>query len=228
MPNRDDFQEKTKQLLAKRVGFKCSNPACRVPTSGPSEDPEKVVNLGVAAHITAASDGGPRFDSDLSADERRGHSNGIWLCQNCAKLIDNDASRFNAHLLKSWKYAAETAAKIELGRNLDTSLVSNFQDALTSAPEFLMDLARALKDEKTKLIREFFVLPNQRVILGGSSKPRLVYFEDAYENLLNKLDILEDYGFILDVRIGRTPIYRMTPEFVRLLLTDIEISEKYE
>ena len=130
---------------------------------------------------------------------------------------------FNPHLLNSWKYAAEIAARIELGRNTDTSLVSYFQDTLTLMPELLMDIARALKDEKTKLIREFFVLPNRRVMLGGSSKPRLIYFEDDYENLRNKLDILEDYGLI-DVRVGRAPIYRMTPEFVRLLLADIEIT----
>ncbi len=76
-------------------------------------------------------------------------------------------------------------------------------------------------DKKTKLIREFFVLPNRRVMLGGSSKPRLIYFEEDFESLQNKLDILEDYGFIIDVRVGNTPIYRMTPEFIKFLLTEI-------
>ncbi len=224
MSNRDDFAEKTKQLLAKRVGSRCSNPICRVTTSGPSDDPFKVVNIGVAAHIMAASNGGPRFDPNLSTDKRRDPSNGIWLCQNCAKLIDSDASRFSVHLLNSWKYAAEIAAKIELGRNTDTSFVSNFQDALSLMPELLMDMARALKDEKTKLIREFFVLRNRHITLGRPTKPRRTYLEDNYENLRNKLDILEDYGFIIDVRVGNAPIYRMTPEFNRLLLTDIEVT----
>lgn len=224
MSNRDDFAEKTKQLLAKRVGFRCSNPICHATTSGPSDDPSKVINIGVAAHIKAASNGGPRFDPDLSTDKRRDPSNGIWLCQNCAKLIDSDASRFSVHLLNSWKYAAEIAAKIELGRNTDTSFVSNFQDALSLMPELFMDMARALKDEETKLIREFFILPNRSVRLGGSSKARLIYFEDDYENLRNKLDILEDYGFIIDVSVGNTQIYRTTPEFNRLLLTDIEVT----
>jgi len=82
MSNRDDFTERTKQLLAKRVGFRCSNPNCRAATSGPSDDPLKVINLGVASHITAASEGGPRFDPNLSADNRCDLSNGIWLCQN--------------------------------------------------------------------------------------------------------------------------------------------------
>jgi hypothetical protein len=224
MLTRDDFAEATKQLLAKRVGYRCSNPACRVSTSGPSDDPLKVVNLGVAAHITAASVGGPRFDASLNPEQRRDPCNGIWLCQNCAKLIDSDPHRFSGHLLRSWKYAAEMAAKIELGKNMDSSLVSTFQEALSLMPELLMDMSRALKDEKTKFMREFFVLPNRRVMLGGSSKPRLIYFEDDYENLRNKLDILEGSGFIIDVRVGRAPIYRMTPEFSHLLLTDIEIS----
>jgi hypothetical protein len=52
---RDDFSLTTKELLAKRVGYLCSNPKCQQPTSGPQEDPSKAVNIGVACHITAAS-----------------------------------------------------------------------------------------------------------------------------------------------------------------------------
>ena len=62
------------------------------------------------------------------------------------------------------------------------------------------------------------------VTIGISTKSRLSYLEEDYEDLQNKLDILEDYGFITDVRVGNTPIYRMTPEFVQFLLTDIEIT----
>jgi len=127
-------------------------------------------------------------------------------------------------LLNSWKYSAEIAAKIELGRNTDSSSVAEFQDAFSLMPELLMDMTQALKDKNTRLIREFFVLPNRRVMLGGSSKPRLIYFEEDYDNLRNKLDIIEDYGFIIDVRVGNAPIYRMTPELIRFLLTDIEIT----
>ena len=113
----------------------------------------------------------------------------------------------------------KVATKTELGRNTDTSLVSYFQEALSIMPELFKDMARALKDEKTKLVREFFVLRNSNIKIGISTKPRLSYFEEDYENLQNKLDILEDYGFITDVRVGTAPIYRMTPEFVKFLLT---------
>ncbi len=56
---RDEFAIAVKDTLAKRVGFRCSNPGCRKPTSGPQEDPSKSVNVGVAAHITAAASDGP-------------------------------------------------------------------------------------------------------------------------------------------------------------------------
>jgi len=36
---RDDFDLKTKEILAKRVGYRCSNPGCRKLTSGPRSDP---------------------------------------------------------------------------------------------------------------------------------------------------------------------------------------------
>jgi len=85
---RDDFDQKTKDVLYKRVGGKCSNPTCGQETSGPHTDEKKAINVGVAAHITAASVGGPRYDPPLSQEERISPDNGIWLCQVCAKLID--------------------------------------------------------------------------------------------------------------------------------------------
>jgi hypothetical protein len=112
----DDFSEPVKRALASRVGNLCSNPECRALTSGPQEDPAKALNIGVAAHITAASVGGPRYDPDLLPEERSGPSNGIWLCQNCAKLVDNDASRFTVEMLRAWKAAAEAEAKSRIGK----------------------------------------------------------------------------------------------------------------
>jgi len=72
---------------------------------------ESAVNIGVAAHISAAAAGGPRYDTSLSSDERISIRNGIWLCQNCAKLIDNDPERYSSVTLLSWKKGAEEAAR---------------------------------------------------------------------------------------------------------------------
>jgi hypothetical protein len=116
MNRSDDFSDVVKKALGARVGQLCSNPECRALTSGPQQDPARAVNLGVAAHITAASFGGPRYDPDLLPEERSDSSNGLWLCQNCAKLIDNDPSRFSVEVLKKWKTDAETEAKRRLGK----------------------------------------------------------------------------------------------------------------
>ena len=111
---RDDFNQETKESLAKRVGMRCSNPNCRKLTSGPAVDPAKSVNVGVAAHIAAASPGGKRFDYTQTSEQRRSITNGIWLCQTCAKLIDSDAERFPAVLLHKWKSISEEAARYEV------------------------------------------------------------------------------------------------------------------
>jgi hypothetical protein len=113
---RDDFPASVKRITAQRAGHRCSNPTCGARTSGPQKDPTKAVNLGVAAHITAASPGGPRYQPSASPQERSSPENGIWLCQTCAKLIDNDVARFTEPLLRHWKKIAEDRATQELGR----------------------------------------------------------------------------------------------------------------
>ncbi|HAS23502.1 MAG TPA: hypothetical protein DCR51_10325 [Idiomarina loihiensis] len=107
---RDNFSEKTKQVLQNRVGNYCSNPDCRVLTSGPNADPEKATKTGVAAHITAASPGGPRYNPRLTAEQRISAVNGIWLCRRCADFIDTDYLNYPNHLLESWKEDAERDA----------------------------------------------------------------------------------------------------------------------
>lgn len=115
---RDDFSENVKRKLAARVGYCCSNPECRAPTAGPQDDPLGAVNLGVAAHITAASANGPRFDLTLTPKQRRHPDNGIWLCQNCAHLVDTDKKHYTPELLNAWKIVAEDRARSFLGKTV--------------------------------------------------------------------------------------------------------------
>lgn len=112
---RDDFSKPLRDALAKRVGMLCSNPACKAATSGPHTDASKSISVGVAAHITAASPGGPRYDSKMSREERSSIDNAIWLCQNCAKLIDTDYAAFSLSTLYRWKITAETEALRKIG-----------------------------------------------------------------------------------------------------------------
>jgi hypothetical protein len=113
---RDDFTEVVKKTIAARVNYRCSRPDCAAPTSGPHVDPTKSLNIGVAAHITAASPGGPRYNPILTSDERKSANNAIWLCQNCGKLIDNDESRFTEVQIRQWKQRTEAEALIRIGK----------------------------------------------------------------------------------------------------------------
>jgi hypothetical protein len=113
---RDGFSEEVKRTLANRVSSECSNPDCHTSTSGPQLDSAKALNIGVAAHITSASPGGPRFDQSLTNEQRSHADNGIWLCQNCAKLVDNDVARYSETLLRAWKTVSEDRARNTMGR----------------------------------------------------------------------------------------------------------------
>jgi len=115
MPDgRDEFPPAVKQLLSERAGGRCSNPACRRVTWGPALSPFGRINLGTAAHITAAAQGGPRFDPTLTPEQRRSVTNGIWCCTICARLVDADADRFPKDLLIRWKGEREKEAYQEL------------------------------------------------------------------------------------------------------------------
>jgi len=111
---RDDFPAPVKKQIASRTGYRCSNPDCRRPTSGPQTKATASINLGVAAHMTAAAPGGPRYSKSHSSNRRKAITNAIWLCQNCAKLIDSDEREYPATVLRKWKRQAESIAKREL------------------------------------------------------------------------------------------------------------------
>jgi hypothetical protein len=143
---RDDFTQIIKETLSKRVGGVCSNPGCSKPTHGPRIEETNSVSIGVAAHITAASSGGPRYDDSLIPEERSSISNGVWLCQNCAKLIDNDQNRYTVEVLRAWKRKAEEKAHERISGilaqssqqvNRVTDLVSSMSNQPTPARAYL-------------------------------------------------------------------------------------------
>lgn len=114
MSKRDEFSKQIKETLAKRVGYRCSNPICRKATVGPKQGDEGAMTKGVASHITAAAPGGPRYCSTMSEEERSSIDNGIWLCSDCALLVDKDENAYTVTMLKQWKFDAEKKASDEL------------------------------------------------------------------------------------------------------------------
>lgn len=194
---RDDFSAGTKELLARRVGFTCSNPECQQVTSGPQANPAGSVNIGVAAHISAASPGGARYEADLSPEQRADSSNGIWLCQTCAKLIDNDPIRFSRAVLEGWKRAAERSAAVALtqGRNLGNASQPGQAKIEHLMPALLEEMREDIRNNPTT--REFVVL--KRGWVYNSRGPYLAYYLDEHEDLEGKLEVLANLGFVREI-----------------------------
>lgn len=112
--DRDDFTQKVKTEIAKRAGYMCSWPACEKLTERASEDAQGAVSIGVAAHIRAASPGGPRYDPCQTPEERTSAGNGIWLCQDHAHLVDADTRAYGAQQLLEWKRQHEERVRKDL------------------------------------------------------------------------------------------------------------------
>jgi hypothetical protein len=111
---RDNFSPSTIMELGKAVGYRCSNPKCGRPTVAANAKQDGIVTLAVAAHICAASPGGPRYNAAQTPEERRSKDNGIWLCKNCGWLVDADPATYPVDKLKDWKRSAQAKAFYEL------------------------------------------------------------------------------------------------------------------
>ena len=135
---RDNFPARVIDVLAKRAGVRCS--LCGQTTSGPAADPDRAVNLGVAAHIKAASPKEPRYDPEQTPAQRMDIQNGIWLCQNHAKLIDHDDRTYNVAVLIAMKMKAEEEAERRL-RGLKLLDIDDYLEKLRGVP-FLSSTGR--------------------------------------------------------------------------------------
>lgn len=137
MSQRDNFSKETISKLSKRVALLCSNPECRKHTAGPSsENNDKVNSIGIAAHIRAASPGGPRFCENQTTSQRKSIENGIWLCTNCATLIDRDVETYRVDKLNEWKVLAEKHARQNIGKKAydNSDAIKQISTAFTGQP----------------------------------------------------------------------------------------------
>lgn len=154
--NRDDFDSKTIDALAKRASYICSNPECRSLTICPSEvNVEKYIYIGIAAHITSAAIKGPRYDATLTQEQRCSIENGIFLCVTCASMIDkNNGVDFSVEQLKQWKSQHDSWARSNLNISVSSLL------SITDRERPFIDICRrgisVIEVEKEKL---YFDIP---------------------------------------------------------------------
>lgn len=127
-PFRDDFATTTKELLARRAGFRCS--ICDCPTVAPHSESTRSLYLGEAAHIHSASASGPRANPALTPEERSSAENGIHLCKIHARLVDMDVNKFPAATLRQIKQEHEAkirAAILPPNRDFDPDFLASHE-----------------------------------------------------------------------------------------------------
>lgn len=95
----------TKKLFALSSN-QCAAPDCN--NKMISDDGKSV--HGQIAHISAASDDGPRYDANMTEEQRRSFDNLILLCPQCHKKIDDSPENYPAKDIRSWKDDHESNA----------------------------------------------------------------------------------------------------------------------
>jgi hypothetical protein len=99
------FSEVVKNRLRVEALLLCCK--CNTLTASLSQgDSNRGIWTGEAAHITAASPGGARYDATLSKEQRSHADNGIWLCLSCHTTVDADPAMYPVEMLRQWKAAA--------------------------------------------------------------------------------------------------------------------------
>src|SRR5262249_10173208 len=98
------FDDRVRRVLWERAGHRCSK--CGRGTSKPDpENPEQSILLGEGSHICV--DKGPRFDPNMTAEERGSARNGIWLCERCHNEMDKAFAAYPADMIRNWKETRE-------------------------------------------------------------------------------------------------------------------------
>lgn len=99
----------------------------------------------------------------------------------------------------------------------DKQIIALFKNIKKQMPKLTAEFKSDLSKKDNRYIREFLVLPDKTLLLT-LTKPRFKYYENEHKNLKNKIVVLENHGFLTDVTSGTIPIYRMTEDFVSLIL----------
>jgi hypothetical protein len=211
---RDDFSLKVKDTLSKRVGLRCSNPDCRVLTTGPNSLEDKATNIGVAAHITAAEQNGPRYVPSITRQERSSISNAIWLCQSCAKLIDNDTIKYTVEILRGWKTRAEEETELELTKKKSPTYTGELNELFDLMPSLINEIKTDI--ENNPLFREFILL-KKGTVYNSRRKDYFVYYYDEHEDLDAKILLLENNELVKDITYNNTKRFVINERFVKIL-----------
>jgi len=87
----------------KKLWFKSGNQCAHLNCEQKLIDFESDTIMGIQCHIRARRPNGPRYDADMSENERNAYSNLILLCPNHHRMVDDNPEEYPPEELQRWK-----------------------------------------------------------------------------------------------------------------------------
>jgi hypothetical protein len=116
---RHSFSLPAVKALWAKSGNRCAFPKCK----NPLLDLQTGKPIGRMAHITAAKEGGPRYDPNMPSAKRKSAANGIMLCSAHHDVVDADEESYTVERLQKMKADHETSAPVP---ELDDATAAQF------------------------------------------------------------------------------------------------------
>ncbi len=121
-----------------------------------------------------------------------------------------------AALGSAGKYLADRFTDQRRAQEATSSNKKRFAELSKIMGELFKEMADDLKEDKSFAIREFVILPNERVMFSSNVR-RFAYYETRHPNIRNQVALLAEAGYVQDVTVGNAPIFRMQEALVSML-----------
>ena len=181
---RDNFSSSTRTALFHAALLTCSK--CKRPTAARKKDADDGARkMGRAAHIEAASPEGKRYNPNMSPEQRKHISNGIWLCIECADEIDDDHQPYTVTVLQKIKADHESDVRNAFISNMK---VSFSRSATNEWDKYLFDNWSHQINRRT-LLRDAETIPHfysqTGVVIGEDFIARLSGFAGSIGHIIS-------------------------------------------
>lgn len=175
MPKPRSYSQGTRAALFYNSGGLCYLPGCPEPVLLYRDGRWTV--LVEIAHISAATQGGPRYDPAMTDDERRADSNLILLCDEHHQLVDEQPQYYTAEMLRRWKAQREADPRQALERLREVT------------PTSLKRLvAESLEEHDAKMLAMLDRLENADREAAALVRGLLDELTEAYSRLWRRVD----------------------------------------
>ncbi len=195
----------TARRLHALSGNQCAEPNCTNKLVGKDDKS----NIGKISHIEAASENGPRYNPDMTDDERRHYDNLIVLCDEHHCIIDNkeNEKEYPVALLKEWKRNHENKSLVDKYKKIPSLLLiavnaiadidfENYEERKTSVRPFNIDVKISYNSiKRNKSLIEYYKVFH--------SKLNNLYYELENQGSFKKEKLLDNINIIYQKTRGK-------------------------